>query len=364
MRPNSVPEGNLLISLDTLDAVNAEQGLAFMHALLFQLRQVPEIGPDALIEVVHLSRGTIWAQVAIIVGTLVLGAGAIEVAVEAIRTELEQRDGELARETARTLTIYRGSNCTIVTQHQEFSINIQAMPARRIIDGEPPAPPEGFAYVRDGSAYIRDGDTFVVEQSNGRPKSQQSRTKSADLYTNIPADEVAERTGQVVSINGDLRFVQPDGTHGRIDNISADAPPPREVPIVAMVSATRGEQGGYADRGVKIHGWRLLEAGPRGSLRMPQTPDLQPIEEVEALDLDERSDSENARHVSLVGQLDDSFGAHTFEFLSKNGDTYFAEEADNFVDVAALGQDVFIDATLVQTEGGPLLYIHRLRIID
>lgn len=44
MRPNSVPEGNLLISLDTMDPVNAEQSLAFMHALLFHLRQIPEIG--------------------------------------------------------------------------------------------------------------------------------------------------------------------------------------------------------------------------------------------------------------------------------------------------------------------------------
>lgn len=364
MRPNSVPEGNLLISLDTLDPVNAEQGLAFMHALLFHLRQIPEIGHSAQIEIVHLSRGTIWAQVAIIIGTLVVGAGVIQVAFDSIKTELEQGDGALAKEAARTLGLYRGNNCTIITQHQEVTINIQMMPARSDVANEPPAAPEGFDYVRNGDAYVRDGNEFIVVP-RGRATQRGERSADRDkVFTNIPAGEIAERAGQVVSTNGELRFVQPDGSYGRIDDILSGDQPPHEVPILAKVTATRGEQGGYADRGIRMHSWKPVEADLPTPLPSPKRRVAQRPTAIAAANQDHAFDSDNAREVSLVGQLDNSFGDHSFEFMAKNGDTYFAEEADDFADMLALGQDVFIEATLVQPEEGPLLFIHRLRIID
>lgn len=364
MRPNSVPEGNLLISLDTMDPVNAEQSLAFMHALLFHLRQIPEIGPGARIEIVNLSRGTIWAQVAIIVGTLIAGAGIIKVAVESIQTELEQGDGPLAKETVRTLNNYRGDNCTIITLHQEVAINIQVMSVRENVAGEPPAAPEGFVYARKGGAYVREGSEFVFAPKSGGNSRLKPSARADKVFTNIPPEGFAELAGEVISSNGELRFVQPDGSYGRIDDILSGDQPPHGVAIVAKVTATRGEQGGYADRGIRMHSWRPLEAESPGSIQSSKSRSPQPPLASPEMDQDQARYADNARPISLVGQLDNSFGRHSFEFLAKNGDTYFAEEADNFEDMLALGRDVFIEATLTETEEGPLLYIHRLIIID
>jgi hypothetical protein len=353
MRPNSVPEGNLLISLDTTRAVSAEQGLAFMHALLFELRQMPDIGPRAHIEIVNLSRGSIWAQVAIIVGTVVLGAGAIGAAVEAIKTELEQGNGDLAKETARTLIAYDGRNCTILTKDAEVVINIQDIPARSVVSDEPTAAPEGFDHVRRRGVYVRnDGEFAVAPKKRGRP-AQRPVARGSGVYTNIPAGEAVERPGQLALVGQELRFIQPDGSYGRVDAIRSSEQPPHGVPLIAEVSATRGDQGGFADRGVQIHRWKLVEPEPSAPSPPAQSggsalPD----------------DPGNAQRVSLVGELDNSFGEHPFEFVSKKGDTYYAEEADDFSDMIILGREVFLEGTLVQTDMGPLIYIHALRMID
>jgi hypothetical protein len=365
MRPNSVPEGHLLISLDTLQLVDAEQVLAFMHTLLYQLRQTPEIGSDAQIEIVNLSRGTIWAQIAIIVGTTIAGAGIIQVAAEAIQAELTQGNGPLAKEAAKTLEVYQGNSCTVITNHTEITVNLQSISARTAIKGEPTAPPEGFVYLTDDGKYLVNDGKFIVGKRPNSASTNAPGPRSAERmpedrrFTNIPVGNPIQLTGRIVEDKGELEFVQSNGSIGRIDEIVGVAQPPHDVPISAMVSATRGDHGGFADRGIKLHSWKMVELPlPDQSSELGGDDSDVSVGEIEERDLD------NARDVALIGQLDNSFGQYPFEFLERNGTTYFAREAADFGDMIALGQDVFIEATLAETDDGPVLDLHHLRVID
>lgn len=184
-------------------------------------------------------------------------------------------------------------------------------------------------------------------------------------YTNIPLGSPAWVTGQLEARGGEQYLVQLDGAFGRVDEIVGTSKPPEDTVLDFLVSATRGDHGGFADRGVKVHKWRTspnVDANESTkAARLKASPEHF---DKGSTAVDDFPEDLNARRVSLVGQLDDSGAHYPFEFVDRSGARYFAWEASDFDDIIALKQDVFIDATLAETDDGPMLYIHRLRLLD
>jgi hypothetical protein len=97
--------------------------------------------------------------------------------------------------------------------------------------------------------------TFGYQENEENPGALEPR------FTNVPVDDQIWVTGSLSTSGGQRILVQEDGSIGPVTGVYTGSLPRDDEKSLFLVSAVRGEHGGFADRGLAIHDWRGL-SGP------------------------------------------------------------------------------------------------------
>ncbi|KLE32444.1 hypothetical protein [Aurantiacibacter luteus] len=165
------------------------------------------------------------------------------------REPSEEQDARLVVMFGRIVTTHGGRFAVFRTERSEYRI----VAPQNLYEDVPIGEDLRVEAVLEGQDLsIVKWEMIEPATSNGWPP-----TDSESNFTTIPADQAVEIEGQFRLDAGQVFFQMEDGTYGRVDLIESDRPLPLRMPLFARVRATRGDRGGYADRGVAVEGWTL-----------------------------------------------------------------------------------------------------------
>ncbi|MEN7537303.1 hypothetical protein [Aurantiacibacter flavus] len=207
--------------LSTNQFVPAERALKFADAVVEIVRS--ECGPDARIEIVEMGRGSLYTRF------LVTGAAlaTIYMAVDHAVHDLLSEGSELGQ-------------CVAEMVVENGVTKVSAMTCEGSIEVLRDQIPEVDKFLGGGS--LKD------DNESGGVRMNYVGLASIDRPTLAFGRFAYE--GQV------LFFVAEDGERGRVDIFDPPGSPPIDEPVLVELLATRGDQGGWADRGLRVLRWQ------------------------------------------------------------------------------------------------------------
>ncbi|WP_430426970.1 hypothetical protein [Parasphingorhabdus sp.] len=242
--PNMLPVNHLRLVLDTRKPLQVETSAEILSSLAQSLRNDPDIGDRAGIEIVEVKQGSWWAEIAIITGTLVGAVGVIANSASNLASEITEGRTPFARSIAAAASEGEAEMCELITAEQSLEIPKQEMKA---LAGMVP------------------GENFYGKGPFGQPSTEDLPT---DLGSDLPVnedetnsdssapDKATTYVGELIESVDGLTFRLNDGRTALVVAVGTGLTIPNDQIIEIEAFLDRGSRGGLADPRLTIVDWK------------------------------------------------------------------------------------------------------------
>lgn len=237
--PNMLPVNHLRLVLDTRKPLQVETSAEILSSLAQSLRNDPDIGNRAGIEIVEVKQGSWWAEIAIITGTLVGAVGEIANSANNLASEIREGRTPFARSIAAAANEGEAEMCELITAEQSLEIPKQAMKALAGM-----VPNENF-YGK--GPLSRPKITDFPISSNGDAAEKGSPEKGSSFV------------GMLVESNDGPAFRLKSGSTALINDVKKGLIIPNDTLVEIQAFVKPGSRGGIGDPRLEIVDWNSID---------------------------------------------------------------------------------------------------------